>query len=76
MKRLGRGGAAEIKSHSYFKNVDFGRLEKKQIKPPFIPEMRNDDHSGFVFKPTPNYGNNIQLPDFTYEDPNLRQMIK
>lgn len=39
-KRLGtEGGAAEIKAHPWFKNVNFEDIINKRIKPPFMPKM-------------------------------------
>jgi serine/threonine kinase 38 len=37
-KRLGRNGAEEIKSHPYFKNIDWQHI-KETLIPPFIPEL-------------------------------------
>ena len=34
-ERLGYGGAIEIKSHSFFKDIDWTGALKKDIKPPF-----------------------------------------
>ena len=40
MQRLGVNGAEEIKKHPFFaKNIDFNRLLKKQIQPPFKPSV-------------------------------------
>jgi serine/threonine protein kinase len=38
--RLGSGpnGAKDIKNHSFFKTMDWNRLEQKHIEPPFKPE--------------------------------------
>jgi len=36
-KRL--GVASNIKDHSFFASIDFDRLEKRQIEPPFKPKV-------------------------------------
>lgn len=43
-KRLGYGpdGAEKIKNHPYFKDVDWEKAWKKELKPPFIPEINDD----------------------------------
>ncbi len=49
--RLGvlKGGASLIKQHPWFEGFDWEALEKKQMKPPFIPEIKNDtDLSHFL----------------------------
>ncbi|KAJ3060658.1 hypothetical protein HDU98_003406 [Podochytrium sp. JEL0797] len=42
--RLGSGptGATEIKQHPYFSNVDWICLEKKQLMPPFKPQVESE----------------------------------
>ena len=40
-KRLGKNGAEEIKSHPFFKGVDWENI-RDTMKPPFIPELEND----------------------------------
>ncbi|KAL1919468.1 uncharacterized protein VTP21DRAFT_2161 [Calcarisporiella thermophila] len=40
-KRLGRGGAAEVKAHAWFQGVDWKGLLNKEIKPPIIPRFRH-----------------------------------
>ena len=43
-KRLGSGddGIAKIKSHPYFKGVDWDKYFNKKIKPPFIPKLDDE----------------------------------
>ena len=43
-KRLGNGpdDAAAIKSHPYFKDVEWDKYLKKEIIPPFKPKLRNE----------------------------------
>lgn len=40
-KRLGGGpsGSEEIKSHKWFKSVNWKRLEAREIRPSFVPEV-------------------------------------
>ena len=40
-KRLGKNGSEEIKSHPFFKGIDWDNI-KNTMKPPFIPEIEND----------------------------------
>ena len=39
-KRLGKNGSYEIKSHPFFKGVNW--LKIREMKPPFIPKLKND----------------------------------
>ena len=43
-QRLGNGpkDAEDIKKHPYFKDVDWEKYLKKEIKPPFIPKLKSD----------------------------------
>ena len=43
-KRLGSGpeGADKIKSHPYFKGIDWDKAWRKELVPPFIPELSNE----------------------------------
>ncbi len=38
-ERLGYGGVHEIKEHKYFSEFKWRRLERKEMKPPFIPNV-------------------------------------
>ena len=38
--RLGKNGSQEIKSHPFFKGINW--LKIKEMKPPFIPNLKND----------------------------------
>lgn len=40
--RLGYNGAHEIKSHPYFKGINFDLVFQKQYKPPFVPKISSD----------------------------------
>mmetsp|Transcript_37429 Transcript_37429/g.43003 ORF Transcript_37429/g.43003 Transcript_37429/m.43003 type:complete len:153 (-) Transcript_37429:69-527(-) len=39
-KRLGAKGLNEIKNHKFFKGLDWDKLYKREIKPPFSPNNR------------------------------------
>ena len=40
-KRLGFGGAKEVKQHPWFVNVNWKALTNKEVKPPFIPVIKS-----------------------------------
>ncbi|KAJ3137212.1 hypothetical protein HK100_000789 [Physocladia obscura] len=81
--RLGShpGGAEEIKRHIYFQSVDWPRLEKKQVMPPFKPQVESEtdttNFDEFFTNMPPDSLPNNSLPlsstwqerfrDFTYE---------
>jgi serum/glucocorticoid-regulated kinase 2 len=39
--------AREIKNHRFFAGVDWEKLYKKEVKPPFIPQIKDDDTKYF-----------------------------
>ena len=39
--RLGKNGSEEIKSHPFFKGIDWDNI-RNTMKPPFIPDIEND----------------------------------
>lgn len=41
-KRLGYKGSHEIKSHPFFKNINWDDVYNKRIKPPFVPLISNE----------------------------------
>eukprot|EP00467_Chlorarachnion_reptans_P020355 CAMPEP_0114520898 /NCGR_PEP_ID=MMETSP0109-20121206/19879_1 /TAXON_ID=29199 /ORGANISM="Chlorarachnion reptans, Strain CCCM449" /LENGTH=361 /DNA_ID=CAMNT_0001701929 /DNA_START=159 /DNA_END=1244 /DNA_ORIENTATION=+ len=47
-KRLGVNGGEEVKKHSFFKSIDFKKLLKKEIEPPFKPKSSTDNKEGDV----------------------------
>ena len=65
-ERLGNGprDADDIKAHPYFKDVDWDKYYKKEVKPPFIPKLKNDEDLRYFDK------------SFTDEDVNTtKQMV-
>ncbi|EEB09032.1 AGC/AKT protein kinase Gad8 [Schizosaccharomyces japonicus yFS275] len=47
-KRLGSGGAAEIKNHPFFADIDWKKLVAKKLQPPFKPHVESEsDTSNF-----------------------------
>jgi len=44
-KRIGKN-VEDIKNHEFFKDIDWVKLEKKQIKPPFKPKIRFEGDVG------------------------------
>lgn len=41
--RLGFGGIEEIKNHDWLKDVNWKKLQKKDLEAPFIPYMNKND---------------------------------
>lgn len=39
IERLGFKGVQQIKQHMFFADINWKKLEKKQLKPPFIPNV-------------------------------------
>ena len=39
-KRLGHQGSQQIKSHAFFKDINWDKLYKKEIRPPFQPTIQ------------------------------------
>lgn len=42
-RRLGTKSPDEIKNHPYFDSIDWDKIYKKEIEPPFIPSIKNEN---------------------------------
>lgn len=51
-KRLGNGkaGISEIKKHSYFKGINWDKLERREIAPPYVPTIQSSQDTKYVDK--------------------------
>lgn len=41
-ERLGANGVEEIKNHKYFEDIDWEKLAKREVKPPYNPRLRGE----------------------------------
>lgn len=65
-KRLGRNGADEVKNHPFFADIDWDKLAKREIKPPFVPKIRvNKDGALQTNNFDPEF---TQMPVFSLEN--------
>lgn len=39
--RMGYHGAEEIKAHPFFKSIDWAKLDRKEITPPWVPKVKD-----------------------------------
>ena len=44
-KRIGnlRNGAEDVKTHKWFKELDWEEVFNKKLKPPFVPKVKNEE---------------------------------
>ncbi len=42
-KRLGHKGADQVKSHSFFKGINWDDVLKKKLKAPFVPTLNSEE---------------------------------
>jgi serum/glucocorticoid-regulated kinase 2 len=46
--RLGTNGVEEVKKHPWFESIDWDALEKKELKAPFVPNLRNEADTKYI----------------------------
>lgn len=66
-KRLGANGVYEIKDHEFFKGIDWDRLERKALKPPFMPRLK----SVLDFKHISNEFLDEEINSFSLDDTDI-----
>lgn len=74
--RIGYGanGIENIKNHPYFANIDWEKLEERQIKPPFVPQIKGDTDVMYfdkMFTTKPVAGSWIEMVDNTKNEDNI-----
>ena len=40
--RCGEGGFKRLKEHAFFASIDWRRLLRRQLTPPFVPDVRDE----------------------------------
>ena len=86
--RIGNGSndAQEIKNHPYFKDIDWDKYYRKEVKPPFIPKLKNDTDLRYFDKAFTDESINVkqQVPrsrvqsdyyGFTYNDSLKNELV-
>lgn len=46
--RLGANGVLEIMSHPFFEDIDWEKLERREIKPPYVPKVKKEDDVKYI----------------------------
>ena len=64
------GDGKEIRSHAFFRNLDWDNLMRKEITPPFRPHLNSDKDTSYfdpIFTQTPtiNFTNNMTMEQST-----------
>lgn len=67
----GKNGLAKLKSHPWFKSIDFELLENKQLKPPFIPTSKDKTSNKFFDQDCIN--SNVNDSNLVIENENFQQ---
>ncbi|KAL1923623.1 uncharacterized protein VTP21DRAFT_8603 [Calcarisporiella thermophila] len=73
-KRLGnlKGGCEDVKRHKWFESVDWGKLVRKEVTPPYIPRVSADsDASCFDAYPEEaegTYGGSLAVGEKSYQE--------
>jgi len=89
-KRLGTAASMDVKKHPFFKDIDWDKLEKREMEPPYKPKVKNEadttqiDSVFLVEQAQDSYVENtlsetIQrenaFDDFTYVAPNAMEKV-
>jgi serine/threonine protein kinase len=61
-QRIGNGpnDAKDVKAHPYFKDVDWDKYSRREVKPPFIPKLKNDMDLRYFDKAFTNESVNVK----------------
>jgi serine/threonine protein kinase len=46
--RLGQKGVNEIKSHPFFKEIQWDAIYNKKIRPPFVPKLKSESDTKYI----------------------------
>jgi serine/threonine protein kinase len=47
-KRLGSNSSMDVKKHPFFKDIDWEKLEKKEVEPPYKPKVKSDSDTSQI----------------------------
>jgi len=47
-KRLGSSSSQDVKKHPFFKDIDWEKLEKREMEPPYKPKVKNDSDTSLI----------------------------
>jgi len=47
-KRLGSNSSNDVKKHPFFKDIDWDKLEKREMEPPYKPKVKNESDTSLI----------------------------
>lgn len=47
-RRLGAKGIHQIMDHPFFEDINWEKLERKEVKPPYVPSIRKSDDIKYI----------------------------
>jgi len=75
--RLGAKGAQEIKNHEFFSSIDWSKLEKRHVPPPFVPSASSVNaeflEAAFGAQNEGRKKSDNRFDDFDFYRPNVLQ---